>query len=145
MIRNQVSVSESETRGQFGCLYICCCMRSCFNAFHRLGPSSASITVFLCFLGLAWGWWRTDFDFVGGELAAPTSTAERQAPTISNPSSQLYKKKSQQPTGSSEAWAQLMGRGPENAPALEWRGAQDESWPRYLHPTARETLTPDGK
>ena len=89
MIRNQVSVSESETRGQFGCLYICCCMRSCFNAFHRLGPSSASITVFLCFLGLAWGWWRTDFDFVGGELAAPTSTAERQAPTISNPSSQL--------------------------------------------------------
>jgi len=64
-----------------------------------LGPSSASITVFLRFLRLAWGSrrrrWRMDFDVVGGELAAPTSTR--------NPSSQLSKKKKKIPAASPRA------------------------------------------
>ena len=80
---------------------------------------------------------------VGGELAAPRSSTAAENGGLRSASDDF---KSQQPVGcSSEGWAQVMGRGPENAPALEWRGAQDESWPRYLHPTARETLTPDGK
>ena len=55
---------------------------------------------------------------VGGELAAPRSSTAAENGGLRSASDDF---KSQQPVGcSSEGWAQVMGRGPENAPAFEW-------------------------
>ena len=85
--------SESQTRVQFGCLYVAACEAASTHFIVLVLHQLASMCSCISFASPGdrddRRRWRTDFHVVIGELAAPTTTRERPAPTISNPSSQL--------------------------------------------------------